>query len=278
MAGEDNVIKTGADFFYTPHEMVVQQLDMSSGDILVDPLVADGFVIPNQEVVYNVTESVDVNFTEDEVAIMIVGVADKFPDQFYSYINDANKMGIFLSEKVAQLYNYEMNMGEIISTHEKLVHLMQMIKAGIVSGINTIRRVKSYIKVVLVTENQLVPPFVKETPYGRLCNGIPAVTYFSKETFNAVFNGFYKKYKTTNDMYTAILSNIAKNTIVNKIEENQIEDLSLDKALPLLEDVQVAEMINSGQIDMATQASTVKAMVGEKRFAKIMILQKTMKE
>jgi hypothetical protein len=79
-------------------------------------------------------------------------------------------------------------------------------------------------------------------------------------------------------MYTAILNNIAKNTIVNKIEENQIEDLSLDKSLPLLEDVQVAEMINSGQIDMASQASTVKAMVGDKRFAKIMILQKTMKE
>ncbi len=278
MAGEENIIKTDENFFYSPKEMSVNEIDMSSGQILVQPLMADGFVIPSQEVIYNVTEEVDVNFTEDEIAIMIISIMDKFSDQFFSYTTNADRMGMFLSEKVAQLYNYELDMGDVIKTHEKLVHLMLMIKSGIICGIHSIKCVKSYIKIALVTENQLVPPYVKETPYGRLCNGIPAISYFSKETFNAVFNGFYKAHKTSNDMYTQIISNIMKNTVVNKIEESPIEDLSLLKALPLIEDVAIAEMINSGQIDMTTQGSSVKAMIGDHRYAKVMILSKAMAE
>ena len=262
-------------FNVNPSESLAIEVPLASEVPLIESLTQEGFNMPTYGgATYEVASDIILEFTDNEVILMIADVLNKLPK--ISTLPMGN-MIYALDSKITEMMNYEIDLPSVVNSNPVIKDFLTMVNGCVICFANTIREVSFPIKIVFVEETKQKSPYNKSTVRGNMFKGIPSISVFSRGAINSVINQFYKGHiSDVVDSYSHLLKVIGYKDVemAMSVTDIEVSDISPEMASSSLSNVEIAQMIVSKEIN---KNDFVAMKLASKRSTAIVMLVQAMK-
>lgn len=257
-----------------PSESLAIEIPLAFEVPLIESLTHEEFNMPTHGATYEVASDITLEFTDNEVILMVADVLNKRPN--ISALPMGN-MVYAIDAKITEMMNYEINLPSVVGYNPVIRDFLTLVNGGVICFANTIREVPFPIKIVFVDETKQSSPYIKSTVRGNMYKGIPSISVFSRGAINSVVNQFYKGHiSDVVDSYSHLLKIVGYKDIgiAISVEETGTVEVSPEIMAESLSNVEIAQMVVDKEIN---KNDFVSMKLAPKRSTAIIMLVQAMK-